>query len=186
MPGDAALIEACLAGDEAAWRSLVHRYRRLIYSIPVAHRLPADQADEVFQRVCLKLVENLSRLRKVDSLASWLGTVTRRECLALLRRAARDLADPEEFLLELEDDSMSPEKLLETIEAEHAVRLALEELEEPCRSLLEALYVEQPRPSYEEIGRRLGRPVGSLGPTRSRCLKKLGKGLLRHLGPEAR
>ncbi|MDQ7005769.1 MAG: sigma-70 family RNA polymerase sigma factor [Acidobacteriota bacterium] len=185
MSGDAALIRSCLAGDEEAWRSLVHRYRRLIYSIPVAHRLPADQADEVFQRVCLKLVENLSRLRKVESLASWLGTVTRRECTALLRRAARELPDPEEFLLQLEDASLDAEQGLAAIEQEHAVRLALEELDEPCRSLLEALYVEQPRPSYEEISRRLSRPVGSLGPTRARCLKKLA-GKLRGVGPGER
>ena len=50
---------------------------------------------------------------------------------------------------------------------------AFEELEDPCRRLLTALYLEDPAPSYQEIARRLGRPIGSLGPTRGRCLDRL-------------
>ena len=170
---DAALVRGCLDGREQAWEELIRRYRRLIYSIPVAFRFSADQADEVFQRVALKLLEKLEGLRKVSSLGSWIGTVTRRECLDIVRGWARSADLEPEVLEQHAGDDPPPDELLAAIEAEHAVALALERLDETCRRLLEMLYVETPRPSYEEIAARLGRPVGSLGPTRGRCLKKL-------------
>ena len=73
---------------------------------------------------------------------------------------------------------------LHRVECQHALALALERLEDLCRRLIAALYVEDPRPSYDEIARRLGRPIGSLGPTRARCLEKLRKKYVEQGGPE--
>lgn len=174
-PDDASLVSACRDGDTSAWEALIQRYRRLVYSVPVAYRLAPDQADDVFQRVALKLFENLSRIRNVEGLASWLVVTTRRECRALRRGEGRFRSIEDEEVGDIEDDSKGVGAALEEVEREHAVALALESMGEPCRGLLHALYVEDPTPSYEEIGRRLGRPVGSLGPTRSRCLAKLQK-----------
>ncbi len=178
-----ALVRACLSGDADAWETLIRRYRRLIYSIPVAFRIPTDQADDVFQRVALKLLENLHQLRSIDGLVAWISVMTRRECLALLQGENRYRGIAEEDMessgVALAQDS----DVVLTIEQEHALVLALERLGEPCRGLLGALYVERPTPSYEEIGQRLGRPVGSLGPTRSRCLSKLRKLYLEEGGP---
>lgn len=181
---DEALIRACRGGDQRAWDALVRRYRRLIYSIAIAFRMQPDRADDVFQRVAVKLFENLDNLRKVDRLASWLSVTTRRECLALIRSEGRyrEIGD-----LDLDARGGTPwevEEAMAAVEREHALALAFERLREPCRSLLAALYVEQPSPSYEEIGRRLGRPVGSLGPTRARCLGKLRKLYLEEDGPD--
>ena len=77
--GDRELLSACLQGDAKAWEALIARYQRLIYSIPINMRLSPNDAADVFQSVCLKLLENLSTLRNQDKLSSWLTITTRRE-----------------------------------------------------------------------------------------------------------
>jgi RNA polymerase sigma factor (sigma-70 family) len=183
-PDDAALVRGCLEGDEAAWEAIVRRYRRLVYSIPVSYRLSSDLADEVFQRVAVKLLEHLPRLRRADSLASWLATVARHECQALRREGSRFVdGDAETLLSQAEAPPDDLAGALGAVEREHALALALERIGEPCRGLLTALYLEEPSPSYQEIAARLGRPVGALGPTRARCLAKLQKLYLAGGGP---
>jgi len=170
---DRRLVDRCRAGDVAAWETLIRRYRRLIYSVPAAYRLAPDDADDVFQRVAMKLLEHLDRLRRVEALASWLLTTARRECQAFRRSESRWEALDADSAGEPSEDPPEIAETLAWVEAEHALALALESLDPVCRGLLEALYVEDPTPSYREIADRLGRPVGSLGPTRSRCLGKL-------------
>src|SRR3989442_13048642 len=82
---DNELIERCIKGDQAAWKALVTRYQRLIYS--VAHLLcPAEEeASDIFQQVWLELYQQLGELRSVEALPAWLITVTRRRTYALLR-----------------------------------------------------------------------------------------------------
>ena len=179
---DARLVARCLRGDEAAWEGLVRRYRRLIFSAVLASRLPVDDAEEVFQRVVVKLFENLPRIRRHESLPAWLMTTARRETFAAFRenQKSQDLelgpteiqADPNPHL---EDGPAEALEGLEAVRREHALALAMERLDADCRALLEALFLENEQPSYAEIARRLGRPVGSLGPTRLRCLDKLRK-----------
>jgi RNA polymerase sigma factor (sigma-70 family) len=172
---DDALIRACRAGDEHAWKMLVERYRRLIHSVlVVAYRLPEPEAEEVFQRVVVKLFENIGRLKSSGSLPAWLITVTRNECRRYLRLARRwSQPNDENEPHEPQDDPPDVVGALHTIDCEHRLALAFERLDEPSRTLLSALYLEEPAPSYTEIAMRLGRPIGSLGPTRARCLKKL-------------
>jgi len=174
-PADLALIRACRKGDPKAWETLILRYRRLVYSIPVAYRIPEAEADEIFQRVSVKLFENLGRLRNVEGLASWLAVTARRECQAYLR-SSRKLSSLDESPAEVDvEDPPDVVHDLHLVECAHTLTLAMERLGEPCRGLLSALYVEDPAPSYQEISRRLDRPIGSLGPTRARCLEKLRK-----------
>ncbi len=181
---DRELVRACRKGDAKAWEELIRRYRRLIYSIPHVFGFAADRADEIFQRVAVKLVEHLGEIRRVEGLASWIAVTARRECRSYAEMDARFAS-----LDELGGGSPTrndPDILerLDAIEREHAVALAFERLDEPCRKLLSALYVEDPTPSYKEIAQRLGRPVGSLGPTRARCLAKLAALYRRMGGPE--
>src|SRR5215467_7498942 len=77
---DPELVEECLSGEAAAWEALVFRYQRLIYSIPVKLGFSQDDAADVFQSICLKLVEKLETLRDHSKLGSWLITATTREC----------------------------------------------------------------------------------------------------------
>jgi RNA polymerase sigma factor (sigma-70 family) len=153
-----------------------------MYSIPLQAGLGSELADEVFQHVALKLLESLERIKDAQSLPKWISTCARRESWRLARAERRAAHESVDEQLELEDEALEAhDAALERLEREHALTLALEEIGEPCESLLRALYMEDPPPAYQELAERLGKPVGSLGPTRARCLKKLG-GLYERLG----
>lgn len=168
---DNELIGRCLRRDEAAWRELIHRYRRLIYSIPVAYRF-ADP-DEIFQTVAVKLFRNLGKLKKRESLGAWITITARRECLAAKKRQQRSQPLEDHPEVEFAQDPPDVAQALHDLECEHTLLTAMEKLDALCRALLRALYVEDPTPPYKEVAERLQRPIGSLGPTRGRCLGKL-------------
>ena len=168
---DDELVERCLRRDELAWRELIRRYRRLIYSIPVAFRHP--DPDEVFQAVAVKLFQHLGTLRKPGSLGAWISITARRECLVNKKKQLRSVSLEAQSENELAEDAPDVAQALHDLECEHTLLVAMEKLDTLCRALLRALYVEDPTPSYKEIAERVDRPIGSLGPTRGRCLDKL-------------
>ncbi|MBI2865649.1 MAG: sigma-70 family RNA polymerase sigma factor [Chloroflexi bacterium] len=172
------MIAECLAGDEQAWKNLVEKYNRLIYSIPFRYGLPDSEAADIFQSVCLKLLENLPKLRDSSKLSSWLITTTSRECWGVIRRLAtisrgHDYADDEERHGEQLDPSPLPEETILELEEQQTMAHAFRLLPERCQHLLWYLYYDKTGLSYAEIGRRLGIPEGSVGPSRARCLGKL-------------
>jgi len=172
-PSDLALIRACRRGDAVAWERLIRRYRRLIYSIPVAYRIPEDGADEIFQTVAVRLFEHIGRIRNPGGLAAWLMVTTRRACQLHLRNRSRSESLEDNAADSAGRSTLEVADRLHRTACEHTLELALARLGDPCLALLRALFMEDPAPSYEEISARLGRPVGSLGPTRARCLAKL-------------
>lgn len=175
---DAALIQACRAGDQEAWEQLIRRYQRLIYSIPLRAGLDEDSAADVFQRVFATLHEKLDSLTQPERLSAWLVTTAKRESWALHRRQQRTVGlaqlDPDDTgETELPDPGLLPDEVLERMERQHLVRQALAELDERCRMLLQLLFFQHEPPSYAEIAAALGTSEGSIGPTRARCFQKL-------------
>ena len=167
---DRELVDCCLKGDEWAWAQLIARYQRLIYSVARTLCPDPDDTADVFQYTCLDLYKGLSELRDVQALPAWLITVTRRRSILVLR-SKLPTALPDEELAVADD-------ILGTIEKEHAIERALEQMSPRCRELIDLLYFNASQPSYSEIGRTLGMPVASIGPTRGRCLEKLKKLLI--------
>jgi RNA polymerase sigma factor (sigma-70 family) len=179
---DPELVEDCLNGDSAAWETLVVRYQRLIYSIPVKLGFSQDDAADVFQSICLKLVEKLESLRDHNKLGSWLITATTRECWrksALSRREVPgslptgDLQDDD--LASLAGERLLPVETQLIIEQQQLIREAVSKLPERCRLLITMLFYEKDELSYADIARLMKMPVASVGPTRARCLQKLKK-----------
>jgi RNA polymerase sigma factor (sigma-70 family) len=177
---DRALVAACLEGDHSAWETLITRYQRLIYSIPIKARLSQDDAADIFQSVCLKLYEKLPTIRDSERISSWLITTTSRECWRLSARNRRDSAPSGG------DDDDSPQKEIpatgpladeqrEILERQHEVRRAVNALPERCRDLVTMLFYQKDELSYADIASRMRMPVPSVGPTRARCLEKLKK-----------
>jgi RNA polymerase sigma factor (sigma-70 family) len=173
---DRQLVDACLEGDAQAWDELVERYGRLVYSVPRRLGLPDAEADDVFQIVFGIVLRRLETLRDVDRLSAWLLRTTFREAWRIVRRQ-RPAALPDELPAAGEPS----EAQLEAWERQHLVRRALALVDARCRALLEALFFEQPPPSYHQIAARLDMRVGSIGPTRARCFQKL-EVLLNQLG----
>lgn len=174
---DQSLIAACLKGSDAAWTALVDRYNRLVFSVARRYGFTQTDAEDVMQGVFLALYRRLDSLRDHERLASWLITTTHRECWRVARRAKRagiaaDLPDLPHDIDEAES---------ERIERQHLVRQGLDELGDPCATLLQALFLGAGDPDYQAIAKETGMKVGSIGPTRARCLQKLDA-ILRRLG----
>jgi RNA polymerase sigma factor (sigma-70 family) len=175
---DARLVQACRDGDEEAWAALIQRYRRLIYSIPVRYGAqPADAAD-IFQAVCLELYAELPKLRKVESLRSWLISVTTHQAFhwkqRVRRRGARE-GDAEEA--EATIAAPTAPDLLVVTEREQTLREAIETLPPRCREMVQLLFFSEPPLPYADVAKRLGLATGSIGFIRGRCLKKLQRAL---------
>jgi RNA polymerase sigma factor (sigma-70 family) len=166
---DAELVQACLDKDETAWHKLVERYGPLVYSIPRRAGLSQADADDVFQNVFLIVYRRLPTLRNHTSLCAWLTRITQRETVNLYRRA-RDHGELYEDMLG-EDASFG--EAAETREQRDLVHQALSQLDPRSQALLRAVFLDPDTPSYQEIARRLGVPIGAIGPTRARSLKKL-------------
>lgn len=169
---DGQLIERCLQRDEAAWRLLVLRYRALVYSAALRTGLDQEGAAEVFQTVWTELYQSMRRIRDPQALPKWLTVTTRRQALKYATRYARPLH-------ELSDDLVDPAALaseeLESLQARQHLEELLGRLRTPCGPLLRALFLSPTKVSYEEITETLDIPIGSIGPTRSRCLRHLRK-----------
>jgi RNA polymerase sigma factor (sigma-70 family) len=176
---DESLVLACRRGDADAWDVLVNRYQRLIYTIPRRAGLDEDRAAEVFQRTFVRLLENLDRIRQPESIHAWLVTTARRETLQLIREeyAERSFSPSKENREDVSADETTPDQnplpgeALERLEEQHLVRMAMAEMDQRSRDMLNLLYYHPL--SYAEIAALLHIPEGSLGPTRARCLEKL-------------
>ncbi|GAB3008265.1 RNA polymerase sigma factor [Saccharothrix stipae] len=174
---NAELVSAAAEGDQRAWHEIVERYTPLVLAVVHRHRLrPADVAD-VNQTVWLRLVEQLRRLRDADALPGWIATTTRNECLRMLRMQQRT----QPFDPQSEDEPVSPDDAVADLDEEmeaaqrrQALREGFRMLSEQCRTLLAKLMADPP-PSYAAVSEQLAIPVGSIGPTRIRCLDKLRK-----------
>jgi RNA polymerase sigma factor (sigma-70 family) len=190
----AILLRAAADGDQEAWNRIVDDYQRLVWSVARGYRLsPADAAD-VSQTTWLRLVENLDRIRDPDQLAGWLATTARRESLRLIRQSRREIPDGGETAQSASEgadpggffdgaDSGNPEAVVVADEERTDLWNAFSTLTEKCRNLLRVVAVT-PLSSYSAVAECLGMPVGSIGPTRSRCLEHLKRALHVHTVPE--
>ena len=168
-------MQAAAAGDQAAWDALVKRFSRLVWSIARAHRLSAADAADVSQTAWLRLVENLGRLRDPDRVGAWLATTSRNECLRVIRRSGRQVPTDLDAEVDLEANDVTAPPVdagLLTKERDADLWRAFSAISERCQTLLRLLIADPP-PSYEEVGTLLDMPVGSIGPTRARCLDHL-------------
>ena len=172
---DGLLVRAAAEGDKAAWDALVKRFSGLVWSIARSHRLgPADAAD-VSQTAWLRLVENLGRIRDPDRVGAWLATTSRNECLRIIRRSGRQVPTDLDADADLEaEDALAVPVDAGLLAGERDAELwrAFSAISERCQGLLRLLITDPP-PSYEEVGALLDMPVGSIGPTRARCLDHL-------------
>lgn len=173
---DRALVAACRNGEQKAWDTLVQRYERLIYTIPLRYGMTKAEAEDVFQAVWLTLLRHLDSLREPDRLAAWLVTTTKHACWSQRRKHSAELhLIPDHPLWAKESGPVEQptEEIIEQYEQQFNLSKALSRLEEPCRGLLRALYYDTNSPSYQEISQKFKMPIGSIGPTRARCLQKL-------------
>ena len=178
---DASLVQHCLRGDGAAWAALVQRYQRLVYAIVRRVGLDEHAAADVFQTVFERLVQQLPRIADPSRLQAWIVTTTKREALLQRQRGQRnvsmtraDESHEEGSEWDMADEAPIAEEALAELQQLNQLRTALDRLDARCRDLLLLLFRdEDDKLSYDEVARRMSTTVGSIGPTRSRCLDKL-------------
>ena len=182
------LVSKAADGDQAAWNEIVERFGGRVWAICRAYRLaPADAAD-VFQQTWLRVLERLDTVRDPARLGAWIGTTCRHEALAVLRRARRLTPVGDDHLLDqVADPSAEPDRPVLVAERDAELWRAFHRLNRRCQEILRILVVEIEggRPSYELAAAGLGMPVGSLGPSRGRCLAQLRNHLNEPVGGDA-
>jgi RNA polymerase sigma factor (sigma-70 family) len=178
---DERLVQECLAGDERAWNTLIDKYKRLIYSVPVKYGFSPDDAGDIFQNVCIDLFTNLAKLRKIESLRSWLITVATHKCFHWKKQQKNDVELDAMEQEMAEDIAVAPVVVMQEVQEEQAVRDAIDRLTPRCAELVKLLFYEQPPVPYIEVAQKLGLATGSIGFIRGRCLTRLQK-ILGELG----
>ncbi|HEX2029184.1 MAG TPA: sigma-70 family RNA polymerase sigma factor [Nitriliruptorales bacterium] len=173
MDDVAELVRAATAGDQRAWDGLVERFTGLVWSVARAHRLTTADAADVVQTTWLRLVEHLDTIRDPRRVGAWLATTARREALRTLRTTGRELpTDDEGDLRPTSMDTDAADQPLLAAERDALLWDVVESLTDQCRRLLRVLAADPP-PTYQQVAAALGMPVGSIGPTRARCLDRL-------------
>jgi RNA polymerase sigma factor (sigma-70 family) len=174
------LVRGAADGDEVAWRGLVARFSNLVWAVARAHRLGNADAADVYQTTWLRLAEHIGRIEQPDRVGAWLATAARRECLQSLRMSAKSSPTDDMDRLDItpavgnptEEAVLAAETEREDAASAAAMWRAFERLSGRCQELLRILMASPP-PSYAEVAAALELPLGSIGPTRARCLQRL-------------
>lgn len=166
------LRRAASGEDPAAWKKLVEQHTNILWSVARSHRLSSADAADAVQTTWLRLLENIDRIEDPDRVVGWLVTTVRRECLRIIKLTGREPASEVEDLDRPDPDS-APDADLLVRERNRALWAALEKMSVRCQELIRALLLTSPSPSYEMVSASLRIPIGSIGPTRQRCLGRL-------------
>jgi RNA polymerase sigma factor (sigma-70 family) len=168
----ARLVNAAQQGDEDALGEIVTEFSPMLWHIARAAGLNTGDAEDVLQTVWMRLLAHLDGIRTSAALAGWLVTTTKREAWRVRGAGRKQLPAGTELFLALPDPRPGSEEQVITDDQRRALWLAIGRLSERCQELLRIIAFV-PRPDYAAVAAELGMPVGSIGPTRGRCLAKL-------------
>lgn len=173
---DERLVRECLNGNQEAWSALIDKYKNLIYSIPVKWALPSEEADDIFQAVCVDLYTELSRLREPRALPKWLIQTTLHKCTKYRCQQAR--FSDEEITEDLGPSGPATDLLIQEVQHEQILRDSIAAVAGRCAEMIRMLFFESTARPYADIAQELGIATGSVGFIRGRCLERLKKELL--------
>jgi RNA polymerase sigma factor (sigma-70 family) len=168
----AQLFAAFREGDESKMADLVSLVTPILWHTARAQRLDYDSAEDVVQTSWLALVRSAESIADPQAVLQWLIVSTRREAWRVVKKSGRD--EPREFEA---DDLVGParelpEEVMLASDEESRLWQHIAQLPERCRALLRVIAFAD-RPDYAAVAESLGMPIGSIGPTRGRCLAKL-------------
>ena len=178
------LVAGALAGHDAAWNALVDHLHRVVWKAVNMMTTDPDVRDDAFAATWLRLAERLDTIREPEKLPGWLVTTATNEVRQIVRRRGpealslsgawrQDDDRPGELADRLVGDDGEHTRGVVRDEERSQVRAAFARLDPGCREIITVLVLADPPIPYDEASEILERPVGSLGPTRGRCLDKL-------------
>lgn len=171
----AELVERIRNGDSSAWCELVDHYEPLLRRLARQYRLSGQDVDDAIQLTWLRCLEHIDQITHADRLRGWLATVCRRESLRLATKGRREIALGEQSVTRLVDDGQEerdPGAEMARRDAHDRLSRAIRALPQKQQLVLTELLKEESR-SYLDLSRRLGLPMGSIGPTRQRAIARL-------------
>lgn len=167
------LVLRARRGDRWALAEIVDRCTPMVQGLARRYVNDPTEADDVAQEVWLRFTEHLHRIETPAATRAWLARVTTHTAWRIQRRASR--TSPTSDLDErasTDDTEESGLRHAGDAETRRVVRAALSRLAPPERHLVELL-VSEDRPDYRTVATLVGRPIGSIGPTRQRILARL-------------
>ena len=171
---DEELVEACLRGNEEAWRAVVEKYKNLVYSAPLKYRMSPQDAADIFQEVWVDLYAELGNLRKPGALGGWLISVATHKCYQWKRRRLREVEQPQAgFEMEPRSRELLFPEWKERAERSQLLRDTIARMPERCQRMVAMLFYQDPPLPYVEVARQLGLALGSIGFIRGKCLERL-------------
>ena len=172
----ASAFERWSDGESVALDDLVRVMTPVLWHVVRAYRLSAEVSEDVLQTTWLALVRSRAAIQDPAAVGGWLTTTARREAWRVTRVSGRALPTEDDELARRLPDEHSAESDVVRRDADAQLWAAVDRLSERCRALLRIVAFEH-RPDYTKIAADLGMPIGSIGPTRGRCLAKLRAGL---------
>jgi RNA polymerase sigma factor (sigma-70 family) len=164
------LLHIAVDGDAAAWEMIVRRFEPAVAAMITTYRLQEADARDATQRTWLRMLENHQQIREPEALGGRLKTTARRECLRIL--ADQRLVEPLPETSEYPDAVVDVERTVVDTDQARYVRNLLALLPARSYALLNSLFQDDP-PGYAQLSAATGIPVGSIGPTRARALRRL-------------
>jgi RNA polymerase sigma factor (sigma-70 family) len=175
-PGRAArmadLLSAARAGSEDALGQIVNELSPLLWQVARSAGLSQSDAEDVLQTVWMRLIAHLDSIQDAGALTSWLVTTTKREAWRVRAAGRKQLPADQDVFADLPDKGPGSEEQVILEDQRRELSAAIGMLSRRCQELLRILAFA-PRPDYATVAAALGMRVGSIGPTRGRCLAKL-------------
>jgi len=167
-----------LSGDASAWQKLIEAYAALVFTVARRAGLNDSDAEDCVQDVWLTLYRTKRTLKDAEAIPAWLIRTTHRRAVGIQQRSRR--AKERDADSHIESAKLPDHELLQ-LEREFLLRRAIQQLDPKCRTLIESLYSENSKLSYQQAAKAIGITPNGLGPLRARCLAKLSK-ILKELG----
>lgn len=178
---DEELIEGCQRGESDAFRALFERHKDKVFSIALRYSGDAAVAEDIAQETFLKLFVGLKTFRGESDFGSWLYRVVVNSCLDRKRKTRRLMPLLDEALSMLQAPGASVLEEISCAELRGQLQSVLADLSGERRMLVVLRYTQGL--SYDEIGRILGIPGGTVASRLNRIHRVLERRLLAH-GPQ--
>lgn len=171
------VIGRLVRGDEAEWARFCRVQGRVIHAAGQKVGLSAEEREDLLQNTCVVCYHSVDRLRDPSRLGAWVYRIAYRQALEIVRKrvplAVSEDREGRQLLDQVPSEAPAEDSVLEAGERAERLVEIMSQLGDRCRRLLEVLYLRPEPPPYEEVSRELAMPIGSIGPTRARCLDRV-------------
>ena len=167
-------------GDRASFDELVAVLTPLLWHTVRAQGVDRLAAEDVVQTLWMRLLHSSGSIRDPQTVVKWLITAARREGWRVTKQARAEVVRTTALFGQEGDELPSvpvqraeePDETVFRDARQRQLWRHVHSLPERCRELIRVIAFAD-RPDYASLADSLGMPMGSIGPTRGRCLAKL-------------